>query len=88
MTVRVVNTASGAVAHVDDVTAALLGSQWQVEAAAAAEPAPAPAAPVVEVSGAPKGSASRRVWAEYAESLGIDPGGLTRAQLQEAATNK
>lgn len=36
---------------------------------------------------APGESASRRVWADYAETFGVDPEGLTKAQLIEAVRN-
>ena len=45
------------------------------------EPAPNVA---VAGDGVPKGNASRAVWRDYAESLGIVTDGLTRAQLREA----
>lgn len=32
----------------------------------------------------PRGNASRAAWAAYAESVGVDPGTLTRNQIKEA----
>ena len=40
------------------------------------EPEPAP--------GAPKGNASRAAWRDYADSLGIKTGGMTRAEIRDA----
>ena len=34
--------------------------------------------------GAPRASATRKAWAEYAETVGVDPDGMTRAQIQAA----
>jgi len=40
--------------------------------------------PSVSVGDPPRGNASRHAWAAYAESVGVDPGGLTRNQIKEA----
>ena len=40
------------------------------------EPEPAP--------GAPKGNASRAAWRDYADTLGIKTGGMTRAEIRDA----
>ncbi len=40
------------------------------------EPEPAP--------GAPRGNASRAAWRDYADSLGIKTGGMTRAEIRDA----
>lgn len=40
--------------------------------------------PVVVPAGAPAGNASRAVWAAYAESLGVEPGDMTRNELKAA----
>ena len=44
------------------------------------EQAPVPA-PVASEDGRPSASASRKYWANFAESLGIDPGSMTRGEL-------
>lgn len=60
------------------------------EAVAAAEPVDgsehvaAPAVPVGVPVGAPAGNASRGDWAVYAESLGVEPGDMTRNELKAA----
>ena len=41
-------------------------------------------APSIVAGDPPKGNASRAVWAAYAESVGVDPGTLTRNQIKEA----
>ncbi len=38
-------------------------------------------------SAVPSRTASRKAWAEYAQSLGIDPGDMTRAELITATGN-
>lgn len=40
--------------------------------------------PAPSVGGEPRGNASRAEWAKYAESVGVDPGELTRNQIKEA----
>lgn len=99
-----IRSKSGAVAVVDEATAAaVLGDVWvrvdgAAEPVAAAVEAPAPVTESVEPAapepadptetaapaGAPKPSASVGEWARYAESLGIDAGEMTKAQIQEA----
>ena len=37
---------------------------------------------VTTVEGAPKGNASRAVWRDYAEGMGIDTDGMTRAEIR------
>lgn len=48
------------------------------------EPVADPASPVEVPAGAPAGNASRAVWAAYAESLGVEPGDMTRNELKAA----
>ena len=38
-------------------------------------------APIASEDGRPSASASRKDWAKFAESLGIDPGYMTRGEL-------
>lgn len=56
-----------------------VGASIEVHADAEAEP--------VHLEGAPAGNASRAAWAAYAESLGVEPGDLTRDELREATAN-
>jgi len=48
------------------------------------EPVEAVSAPVVVPVGAPAGNASRGDWAAYAESLGVEPGDMTRNEIKAA----
>lgn len=82
MLVRLVR--SGVVVSIAD--AATLLEPWELldsPAEGTAERTPEPTeAP--DDGAVPKGNASRREWADYAESLGIDPGALTRDELKDA----
>lgn len=40
-------------------------------------------APSIVAGDPPRGNASRAAWAAYAESVGVDPGELTRNQIKE-----
>ena len=40
--------------------------------------------PSIVAGDPPRGNASRAAWAAYAESVGVDPGTLTRNQIKEA----
>lgn len=39
--------------------------------------------PSMSAGDPPKGNASRHAWAAYAESVGVDPGDMTRNQIKE-----
>lgn len=78
----------GVSCSVSDVEARSLTSDWAPTFGGAA---PAVESPQVESAadeeldaGAPAGNASRADWAAYAESLGIDPGDMTRDELRQA----
>lgn len=55
-----------------------------VEAVAPAAPVADPESHVEVPAGAPAGNASRGDWAAYAESLGVEPGDMTRNELKAA----
>lgn len=86
--VRIVNRVSGVAARVSAESAARLARDWDAadRVSERREPASAVDAEVVP-EGAPSVSASRGAWASYAESLGLEPGDLTKAQIVAAVSD-
>lgn len=91
------NSRTGVVVRVDERTATRLGVEWvPVKGAAIVESVPVEEPTVVETAeedeigvdpARPSNGASRKEWAAYATSLGLEPGKLTRGELIELVDN-
>lgn len=77
------NVKTGVIVLSDSVPA--WGGEWRPLSTPARETqrSAVPAAQPVAESGAPSKSASRAVWAKFAESKGIETDGLTRKEIIE-----
>lgn len=94
------NSRTGVVVRVDERTATRLGAEWAlVEGAAIVESVPVEESTVVETTeeseevktgvdpARPSNGASRKEWATYVASLGLEPGKLTRGELIDLVDN-
>lgn len=76
-------TYDGVTVQVNEKVAALLPAAFNTTRTVTPKQAEhtVPPAAQVERAGAPAKSASRGEWARYAETIGLDPGDLTKAEL-------
>lgn len=91
------NSRTGVVVRVDERTATRMGVEWApVEGAAIVESVPVEESTVVETAeedeigvdpARPSNGASRKEWATYVASLGLEPGKLTRGELIDLVDN-